>query len=260
MQAALALNAGAAVAAPGSAPQHIFMEAVSSPDGRHVVSVEGDASPSGGSPLQRDLVIRSMDGKTTTVVNLPCGRVAQCWPAAPAWTPDSRKVSFALRTPGSHARSLYQVSADGGQVRQLAAFDGTIADLHYGGHGELAMLATAGATKELSAVEAGAPVTGDLDEAPPEQRIAILEDGKLRFVSPRNSLSMNMTGGLTATASSAPQPPATAIRIGGWRSCMRLTARVASRASSTRRRARNSNWRCRSFRATASASPSSPES
>jgi dienelactone hydrolase len=183
MHAGLALIAGSAFAAPGSAPQHIFMEAVSAPDGRHVVSVEGDASPSGGTPLLRDLVIRSMDAKTTTVVNLPCGRVAQCWPAALAWTPDSRKVSFALRTPGSDARSLYQVSVDGGPVTQLAAFDGTIADLRYGAHGELAMLATAGATKELSAVEAGAPITGDLDEAPPEQRIAILEGGKLRFVS-----------------------------------------------------------------------------
>jgi hypothetical protein len=132
MHAGLALIAGSAFAAPGSAPQHIFMEAVSSPDGRHVVSVEGDASPSGGSPLQRDLVIRSMDGKTTTVVNLPCGGVAQCWPAAPAWAPDSRKVSFALRTPDSHARSLYQVSTDGGHATQLAAFDGTIADLRYG--------------------------------------------------------------------------------------------------------------------------------
>jgi dipeptidyl aminopeptidase/acylaminoacyl peptidase len=184
MRAGLALIASAAVAEPASKPQHIFMEAVSSPDGQHVVSVEGDASPSGGSPIQRDLVIRSMDGKTTTVVDLPCGRVVQCWPAAAAWTRDSRRISFALRTPGSHARSLYQVNADGSHLVQLAAFDGTIADLRYSEDGKLAMLAVAGATKELSAVEAGAPVTGDLDEAPPEQRIAILEAGKLRFASP----------------------------------------------------------------------------
>jgi dipeptidyl aminopeptidase/acylaminoacyl peptidase len=184
MHAGLALLAGAAVAAPLSQPQHIFMEAVSSPDGHHVVSVEGDASPSGGAPLQRDLVIRSMDGKTTTVVDLPCGKVAQCWPGAPAWTPDSRKVSFALRTPGSHARSLYQVNADGSKLTQLLAFNGTIAALRYSPDGQLAMLAVAGATKELSAVEAGSPVSGDLDEAPPEQRIGVLEQSKLRWASP----------------------------------------------------------------------------
>jgi len=160
------------------------MEAVLSPDGRNVVSVEGDASPAGGSPVQRDFVIRSTDGKTKHIVDLPCGRVVQCWPAAPAWTADSRKISFALRMPGSHARSIYQVSAEGSNLARLAAFDGTIAALRYSAQGQLAMLATAGATKELSAVEAGAAITGDLDTAPPEQRIAVLEAGGLRCASP----------------------------------------------------------------------------
>jgi len=184
VHAALVLLAGAAAAEPLSKPVHVFMEAVSSADGRYVAAVEGDAAPSGGAPMQRDLVIRSVDGKTTVVVDLPCGRVVQCWPAAPAWTADSRKLSFALRTPGSHARSVYQVHTDGSHLTQLAAFNGTIAALRYSRDGQLAMLAVEGATKELSAVEAGAPVSGDLDEAPPEQRIAVLEQGKLRFTSP----------------------------------------------------------------------------
>jgi hypothetical protein len=184
LHASLALMAAAASAAPASKPQHTFMEAVGSPDGHHVVSVEGDASPSGGAPLQRDLVIRSVDGQTTIIVELPCGKVAQCWPGAPAWTPDSSKISFALRTPGSHARSLYQVNTDGSHLTQLLAFNGTIAALRYSADGKLAMLAVANATKELSAVEAGSPVTGDLDEAPPEQRIAILEQAQLRWASP----------------------------------------------------------------------------
>ena len=37
------------------------------------------------------------------------------------------------------------------------------------------MLATENANKEVGATEAGAPVAGDLDAAPPEQRIAIFE-------------------------------------------------------------------------------------
>jgi dipeptidyl aminopeptidase/acylaminoacyl peptidase len=182
--ASLLLGAAAAVAAPAEQPQHTFMEVSGSPDGRHVASVEGDASPSGGSPVVRDLVIRSTDGKTSVVVNLPCGRVRECWPASPVWTADSRRLSFALRTPGSHARSIYTVNADGGSLGLLLAFDGTIDALRYGPGGELAMLATAGATKELGAVEAGAPVVGDLDAAPPEQRIAVLEQGKLHWASP----------------------------------------------------------------------------
>ncbi len=158
-----------------------------SPDGRYVVSVEGDSSPSGGAPTVRDLVIRSADGKTSTTVSLPCGRVAQCWPSSPAWTPDSNKISFALRTPGSHARSLYQVNADGSNLTRLLAFNGTINALEYNRNGQLAMLATENATKELGAVEAGAPTTGDMDAAPPEQRIAVRwEQNKLRWASPAN--------------------------------------------------------------------------
>src|SRR5580700_5052416 len=156
--AALAMATASASEVSLSKPQHVFIDVRSSPDGRHVASVEGDSSPSGGSPVVRDLVIRSADGKTSIVVDLPCGRVAQCWPASPAWTPDSRKLSFALRTPGSHARSIYAVNADGGSLTPVLAFDGTIDALRYSRDGQLAMLATEGATKELGAVEAGAPI------------------------------------------------------------------------------------------------------
>jgi hypothetical protein len=47
LMAALLLCCVHAIAAPSDPPQHIFMEVRSSPDGRHVASVEGDASPSG---------------------------------------------------------------------------------------------------------------------------------------------------------------------------------------------------------------------
>ncbi len=40
------------------------------------------------------------------------------------------------------------------------------------------------ATKEVGATEAGAAIAGDLDAPPPEQRIAVLEQGALRWVSP----------------------------------------------------------------------------
>src|ERR1700691_1333649 len=110
------LATAAAAAAPVAKAQHVFVEVRSSPDGRYVASVEGDASASGGSPVVRDLLIRSTDGRSTVVVNLPCGRVTECWPSSPAWMPDSRKLSFALRTPGSHARSIYAVNADGSSL------------------------------------------------------------------------------------------------------------------------------------------------
>lgn len=185
--ASLALASAIAEATPSVATheQHRYIEVRISPDAHNLVSVEGD-SASGGAPSIRDLVIRSIDGKAVTTVTLPCGRVNQCWPSTPVWTPDSHKITFALRTPGSHARALYQVDTDGRNLTQLLAFDGIIDTLSYGPQGQLAMLATAGATKEAGAVEAGAPVTGDLDQAPPEQRLAILEKGSLHWVSPAN--------------------------------------------------------------------------
>jgi dipeptidyl aminopeptidase/acylaminoacyl peptidase len=171
-------------AAADTRATHEFLAVRISPDGRYVASVEGDASHAGGAPTVRELVIRSSDGRTSTSVALPCGRVRECWPSSPAWTPDSKKLSFALRQPGTHKRSLYQVGADGGGLTELLAFDGTLADLHYGPSGELALLAIEGAAKELGAVEAGAPVAGDLQAAPREQRIAVLDGGRLRWASP----------------------------------------------------------------------------
>ena len=173
-------------AAPNSSPLHYFMDLATSPDKLHIVTVEGDTSPSGGAPTIRDLIIHGIDGKSGTTVKLPCGRVKQCWPESPAWTPDSQKITFALRSPGSHARSIYQVNADGSGIKKLISFNGTISDLSYNTKGQLAMLATEHATKELGAVEAGAPISGDLDANTPEQRIAILDKDGLRWASPAN--------------------------------------------------------------------------
>ena len=167
-------------------PLHYFLEVAISPDKQQVAAIEGDTSPSGGAPTVRDLIIRSADGKNTVTINLPCKRVVQCWPESPAWTPDSKKITFALRSPGSHARSVYQVNADGKKLKKLLSFTGTISNLMYNPQGQLAMLATENATKELGAVEAGAPVSGDLDQASPEQRIAILDKGGLHWASPEN--------------------------------------------------------------------------
>jgi len=169
--------------APGQTV-HRFMDVRISPDGRYVASVEGDESPAGGAPLIRDLVIRNVAARTVTTITLPCGRVRECWPSSPAWTSDSKKLTLALRTPGTHKRSIYQVSADGSGLTQLLMFNGTLTGLRYGPGGELAMLAVEGATKELGAVEAGAAIVGDLAGPPPEQRIGVLEGSGLRWVSP----------------------------------------------------------------------------
>jgi dipeptidyl aminopeptidase/acylaminoacyl peptidase len=178
-------TATAAIVAPKSPHLvHRFLQVVISPDAAYVASVEGD-SPSGGYyPDVRDLVIRRVADGTENRIALPCGRVPQCWPSSPVWTPDGKHLSFALRAPGSHAYAVYDASPTGPELTQRLAFSGTITGLKYGAGGTLAMLATENARKEVGATEAGAPVAGDLDAAPAEQRIATLSDGALHWVSP----------------------------------------------------------------------------
>lgn len=185
--AVLCLGVGAScAAAQASAPRlvHRYLGIEISPNGQLVASVEGDSSKSGGAPTIRDLVIRRVSSGAAITVPMPCGRVPQCWPDTPTWSSDGKHLSFALRSPGSHARSIYTVGADGYGLSKLLDFSGTIVHLRYLPDGRLAMLAIQNATKEVGATQAGAPIAGDLDAAPPEQRIAVLEQGTLRWVSP----------------------------------------------------------------------------
>ncbi len=163
---------------------HRFLELEISPDGKWVASVEGDSPVNGYYPALRQLVIRPVAGTGETQVRLPCGQVEQCWPGSPTWTADSQHLSFTLRKPGSHDYSVYTVDSNGGGLTDVIDFSGTIEDLRYLSDGRLSMLATAGARKEVGATEPGAPVAGDLDEASPEQRIAILNQGALQWASP----------------------------------------------------------------------------
>jgi hypothetical protein len=180
--AVLSGNAAAIAASPTLV--HRFLQIEASPDGAFVASVEGDSPPNGYYPPIRDLVIRRVRDGAAVRVALPCGQVEQCWPGAPAWAPDGKHVTFTLRTPGAHARSVYTVAADASGLTKLLDFSGTIDDLKYGPDGRLAMLATENANKEVGATEAGAPIAGDLDTAALEQRIAVLDAGSLRWASP----------------------------------------------------------------------------
>jgi dienelactone hydrolase len=176
--------AAPALASEPERPVHRFLEIELSPDGGLVASVEGDSPPGGFFPQIRDLIIRRVRDRAATKIMLPCGSVPQCWPASLAWARDGKLLSFSLRTPGSHARSVYTVAPDGSGLAKLLDFSGTIDHLKYGPDGRLAMLATENAGKEVGATEAGTPIAGDLDAAVAEQRIAILEKGVLRWASP----------------------------------------------------------------------------
>jgi len=167
-----------------AAPVHEFISVAVSPDGARVASIEGDQSASGDVAIKQ-VVIRNVADGAAHEVKLPCGAVEQCTPSSLAWDPDGAHVSFILRSPGSHAHAIYTADATTGALVRRVAFEGTLAGLRYGPGGRLAVLATAGANKEVGAVEAGAAQTGVLGADVHEQRIAVLgADSALHFASP----------------------------------------------------------------------------
>jgi dipeptidyl aminopeptidase/acylaminoacyl peptidase len=184
LMGSLAMGALTASAAAENRPVHVFLSVAIAPDGKHVASIEGDATPSGAVDI-KSVVIRSADGTEAAPVTLPCGQVRECAPSSLAWAPDGKSLAFALRLPGGHDHDIYAVPPSGGAPSRIAAVDGTVGRLRYSPQGVLAALVTAGAEKEVGAVEAGAPVAGVLGSDVHEQRIAIIgKDGKLGWASP----------------------------------------------------------------------------
>jgi dipeptidyl aminopeptidase/acylaminoacyl peptidase len=165
---------------------HRYLEVRISPDAAYVAAIEGDSPKGGYLPVLRELVIRRVADRTSAQIALPCGRVPQCWPTSLAWAPDSKQLSFTLRAPGTHAYTLYSVAADGTNLTRRLEFSGTLTDIKYSPDGTIAVLAIENARKEVGATEAGAPIAGDLDAPPTEQRIATLADGHLHWASPEN--------------------------------------------------------------------------
>ncbi len=164
-------------------PLHEFSAVALAPDGAHIADVETDRDQGGGLSTP-PLVIRDTATGKPVIVDLPCGHGPECAPGAPAWSPDGRRIAFTVRIPGGHARAIYAVAADGGAPTKLASFDGTVITLRYARDGRLAALAIADADKEVGADAAGAIVGGADGGAIHEQRIALVEDGALRFISP----------------------------------------------------------------------------
>jgi dipeptidyl aminopeptidase/acylaminoacyl peptidase len=180
----LAAASATALAARAEPPIHSFSEVALSPDASRVATVEADASPYGAMGGTRKLLIRRVDGTGQSEVVLPCAAQRDCQPGSLAWSADGAKLAFTLRAGRGHGRSIWQVGADGAGLTRLIDFDGTLGSLRFDRRGRLTMLAVAGATKEVGATQAGAPVTGDLAGPPLEQRIAVLDGDHLDFVSP----------------------------------------------------------------------------
>ncbi len=181
----LAATLGAVLAVPAASTAapglHDFRTVVISPDGRHVASIEAQDDGSDGD-LPASLVIRDLAGAVLTV-KLPCVTGPDCRVSSPAWSRDGR-LSFLLSRPKEGITDIETADAKTGEVHGESSFEGTLDDLRYGRDGLLAVLATPKAHKQVGRTEAGAPLVGDIGGEADEQRIAVLDGGALRFVSP----------------------------------------------------------------------------
>jgi dipeptidyl aminopeptidase/acylaminoacyl peptidase len=174
-----AAMAGAAVTASTPvASIHRYVGLVLSPDGTQVAAVESD----GASDAPHGVVVRSAVDGTVAASFDPC---KTCSYADPAWSPDSKSVAF-VGWDRAAQKSWTWVVTDN-TLHPATSFDGLLAKPRYSPDGKtLAVLATEHPRKEADATSPGAPLVGEVDALPPdERRIAVLQTSlKLRFVSP----------------------------------------------------------------------------
>jgi dipeptidyl aminopeptidase/acylaminoacyl peptidase len=184
LTAALVLH-GVSSSAAAERQLHRYSEVAISPDGSRIVAIESTDPVVDGDRARSDLVIRDVAGAKPVVVALPCAPDPECEPSFPTWAPDGKRLVFVLKSPKSTHRAVYDVGADGGNPRRVLDFDGTLVSPRFSKSGRLAILATAGAHKEIGATQPGAPIVGVIGTDTDEQRIAIVGDGgSVTYASP----------------------------------------------------------------------------
>ncbi|MDE2487571.1 MAG: PD40 domain-containing protein, partial [Alphaproteobacteria bacterium] len=175
----MAAVAAALAAAAAIAGVHQYGQVAISPKGDLIASVDSyDTAGRAKDPHGTVVVRRAADGAVVARLD-PC---AACRYGDPTFSPDGTTLAFTAAAPG---RKGELVLARAGQVVSTVAFDGLVAKPRFSPDGRtLALLATAHPHKDSGATSPGAARVGDIDAAPDERRIAVVEGGQVRMVSP----------------------------------------------------------------------------
>lgn len=192
LTAVLPALAAAIVSAPelpagplGPGVLHQYASVALSSDGKQIASVETVRKPNATTEEHGAVVVRSSAGEVRARLD-PC---ANCRYADIAWSPEGDKFAFTASADG--VATLYAAALDAARktftVAKVVDLKGLLATPRWSPDGHtLAVLAVAGAHKELGAVRAGAREVGEIGESEDSQRIATVDasGGELKFVSP----------------------------------------------------------------------------
>ncbi|GAC1538993.1 MAG: hypothetical protein NVS2B17_13680 [Candidatus Velthaea sp.] len=183
--AALFVTAGAAQAA---SRVHTFTSASISPDGASVVSVESiEGAPDAKTSPSPSIVIRPRGGGSSSTIS--CPSAAACTLGSPVWSPQGKRLAYLVRDMKTRNYAVWTSDAAGGNRKPwLAAYKGVLNAPRWSADGStLALLATAGAHKDIGATQAGAALVGEIGavKTADVQRIATLgSGGTLTYASP----------------------------------------------------------------------------
>ncbi|GAC1586926.1 MAG: hypothetical protein NVS3B28_11020 [Candidatus Velthaea sp.] len=193
--AALFVTAGAAQAA---SRVHTFTSASISPDGASVVSVESiEGAPDAKTSPSPSIVIRPRGGGSSSTIS--CPSAAACTLGSPVWSPQGKRLAYLVRDMKTRNYAVWTSDAAGGNRKPwLAAYKGVLNAPRWSADGStLALLATAGAHKDIGATQAGAALVGEIGavKTADVQRIATLgSGGTLTYASPVDDARLGVTG------------------------------------------------------------------
>src|SRR5207253_555838 len=153
-----------------------------SPDGTHVAWVQSTAATT-----SQQTYVRGTSGNApATMVNI--GSAGEGTDSDPAWSPDSKTLAVFSAASEKDQKQLWSISADGSDPKKLTNLAGYAARPRWSRDGKkIAFLYIEGAGGG-GPLMAAPTITGIVDTAIHNQRIAVLDvaTGRLRQVSPPN--------------------------------------------------------------------------
>ena len=169
--------------APAATVLHTFDGVAISPAGGLIASVDGIDTP--GAMIPPELIVRTAAGRVVARF-AACSASRACTIASPVWSGDGKRIVFVRTDFVTHRSALESVSPAGGLPHDILSFAGQLqAPLFMPDGRSIAVLATAGAHKQVGATQAGAPITGEVGTSFDEQRIAVVDPaGHVKMVSP----------------------------------------------------------------------------